>query len=297
MNIAAYVPKRLALVIVVVAVETFGIHLDLEPIRNHEQVLAGNNSLICKMSTGTRYGQDYYLTPRTPRSRVSQSFNRQHDERNEVDYQQAEPLLRSSASDTFEGSGQQIQVRPISLELPPSPRKRGKKGSTQLLTTLTPWLSKAPLILGLIGALLLLGLFILSLQQPETLQKYILENPPTQNVEKVDGMPDFIDYSNYTDFPLEPSEYEEECWLIQEKMKSHPDYWDGMVVDVPHESPPGADGVCSSSITYMLDGSVGLAFDLALIAQVAALAREVSVWRLTINVVTKFFAAKENLYN
>jgi hypothetical protein len=47
------------------------------------------------------------------------------------------------------------------------------------------------------------------------------------------------------------------------------------MLDVPHEHVPGENGVCSSTITYVLDGNVGLFFDLALVAQAAALAREV----------------------
>jgi len=52
-------------------------------------------------------------------------------------------------------------------------------------------------------------------------------------------------------------------------------YWgeEGMhVMDVPHND--RRPGVCSSTITYMLDGRVGLGSDLTLMAQVAALARE-----------------------
>lgn len=62
-------------------------------------------------------------------------------------------------------------------------------------------------------------------------------------------------------------------------------YWhtpDSGSVDVEHVDDKqtdrtGVDGVvktCSSTITYMLDGMVGLAADLALLAQVAGLARE-----------------------
>jgi hypothetical protein len=61
---------------------------------------------------------------------------------------------------------------------------------------------------------------------------------------------------------------------------SHGEYWATMkgseTLDVPHEHDIGEGGVCSSTITYMLDGTVGLFYDLALIAQTAALAREVS---------------------
>jgi hypothetical protein len=52
-----------------------------------------------------------------------------------------------------------------------------------------------------------------------------------------------------------------------------PDRWNNIgPVDVYHLEAPG---VCSNTITYMLDGKVGLLADLALLAQTAALAREV----------------------
>ncbi|RXW22678.1 hypothetical protein EST38_g3189 [Candolleomyces aberdarensis] len=44
-------------------------------------------------------------------------------------------------------------------------------------------------------------------------------------------------------------------------------------MDVDHFDGPN-DNICNSTITYMLDGNVGLAADLALMAQAAALARE-----------------------
>ena len=57
--------------------------------------------------------------------------------------------------------------------------------------------------------------------------------------------------------------------------------------------------VCTKTITYQLDGNVGLAADLALMAQAAALAREVSFVRLLgyQNAVrTKRSSAQQNIY-
>ncbi|KAJ2918427.1 hypothetical protein MD484_g2011, partial [Candolleomyces efflorescens] len=60
---------------------------------------------------------------------------------------------------------------------------------------------------------------------------------------------------------------------------SHSGYWEqghnhaGAPMDVDHIDEP-SDKICNSTITYMLDGNVGLAADLALMAQAAALARE-----------------------
>ena len=48
------------------------------------------------------------------------------------------------------------------------------------------------------------------------------------------------------------------------------------VLDVVHHDNEGGAEVCTSTITYMFDGTVGLLADLALVAQAAALAREVS---------------------
>ncbi|PCH34248.1 hypothetical protein WOLCODRAFT_95105 [Wolfiporia cocos MD-104 SS10] len=56
----------------------------------------------------------------------------------------------------------------------------------------------------------------------------------------------------------------------------HAGFWDVPLIgplDVPHP-PDSQEGTCSRTITYMLDGQVGLATDLALMAQVAGIARE-----------------------
>lgn len=85
-----------------------------------------------------------------------------------------------------------------------------------------------------------------------------------------------ISYENYTEFPLTPWQYRAECRKATEGMKDMA-YWTDMMMDVPHRSAPG---VCRSSVTYMLGSEVGLMADLALLAQVAALADSVSFWRL-----------------
>jgi hypothetical protein len=72
--------------------------------------------------------------------------------------------------------------------------------------------------------------------------------------------------------PLHPLEYLKVCG--KHGYVHHGDYWDidhDMSPDVVNES----SIVCSKTITYMLDGTVGLTADLALMAQAAALAREV----------------------
>ena len=57
----------------------------------------------------------------------------------------------------------------------------------------------------------------------------------------------------------------------------HGDYWDiGFMeeMDIAHHEQLATEGnsmICSSTLTYMLDGTVGLTADLALMAQAAAL--------------------------
>jgi hypothetical protein len=58
----------------------------------------------------------------------------------------------------------------------------------------------------------------------------------------------------------------------------HSGYWEPMNMgpsDVPHTENKDHSKICSSTITYMLDGHVGLVADLSLLSQIAALAREV----------------------
>lgn len=105
-------------------------------------------------------------------------------------------------------------------------------------------------------------------------------NPPNEPVDQERPAPNrIIDYSNYTSFPLTPHQYAEECWS-QLSYKSHGGYWaeshHGGTADVATHKSDSDSRYCSNSITYMLDGtSSGLVAELALLAQVAGLAREV----------------------
>ena len=91
-----------------------------------------------------------------------------------------------------------------------------------------------------------------------------------------------ISYENYTRFPLTPKQYRAECRKIHEGGMRHMAYWTDMMTDVLHPPfAPGSDeGVCTRTVTYMLGSEVGLMGDLALLAQVAALADSVSSWML-----------------
>ena len=269
--------------------------------------------------------QDSLLSPRTPRSRASgrpaTTFHDDDDEEDghidkrtregdadadEIDmlHTQAQeyPLLRSSASVSFPMDPDQYARATASLNPPSSRRNRPPRSAGHVRTDtksldgkLKTFVDTAPLVLGILGVCILIVLILLSYNSPDVLQSYILKNstatpaPSRQGDSKVqDGMNIGIDYSNYTAFPLEPIEYEEECWSLQTKGGVvHGDYWGNrknsgenvhsQMLDVPHEDAPGDNGICSSTITYMLDGNVGLFFDLALIAQAAALAREVCI--------------------
>jgi len=86
-----------------------------------------------------------------------------------------------------------------------------------------------------------------------------------------------ISYENYTKFPMTPKQYRAECRKMHNGEMRHMAYWTDLMMDVPHPSGSGS-GVCKSTITYMLGSEVGLMGDLALLAQVAALADLVGPW-------------------
>ena len=84
-----------------------------------------------------------------------------------------------------------------------------------------------------------------------------------------------ISYENYTEFPLTPKQYRQECRKAHGGMR-HMAYWTDMKMDVPHPSHSGSgSGFCKSTVTYMLGSEVGLMGELALLAQIAALADSV----------------------
>ncbi|PIL31341.1 hypothetical protein GSI_06039 [Ganoderma sinense ZZ0214-1] len=97
--------------------------------------------------------------------------------------------------------------------------------------------------------------------------------------------PHLISYENYTSFPLTGNEYRAECNKLMGGFMSHGEYWEtrhGGGMDVEHHDdntnyhlPEGElTRVCSKTVTYLLDGHVGLVADLALMAQAAAFAHE-----------------------
>ncbi len=241
--------------------------------------------------------EQHQLTPRTPRtasgsrtSRLEQGFAKvQLSDVNEADFDdddrgalQSAPLLASSSTARFSSHIPRSRPSPIDA-------KDGKKRKT---ISASHMLSSLPLAVGIFIAGILLILIVLSLTRPEDLHRYIGTKPPNadlpSNAIPSSGMssakPDtgheteglhLISYDNYTTFPLQPIDYLRECAKMHQGYMKHGDYWDISfmgAMDVHHADDPA---ICSRTITYMLDGIVGLTADLALMAQAAALAREV----------------------
>ncbi|THH18995.1 hypothetical protein EW146_g2084 [Bondarzewia mesenterica] len=249
------------------------------------------------LSSARAYPSDTQgLTPRTPHSRAGraeEAFTEVEleqfgdDEYRTYSYahQQSEPLLASSASTSFPPSG--IRARGDEGQV-----KAGKAGPAERMVRWS--IKNAWLWLGSLMAVVLFIMVVLSWKRPEALLRAIGEKnatvlgegdpaPSIPSQEPPLNEEDLISYANYTQFPLRPVEYRAECdKLMGGFMPPHP-YWWG-TKDVLHHknTDPGKyhlpEGerteTCSSTITYMLDGHVGLLADLALMAQAAALARE-----------------------
>ena len=237
------------------------------------------------------------LTPRTPHLRpgraeegyteieLVQVTDYDHDHE-EPDEQQTTALLSSFANDNSPPSRDRNRVDESGIG---TRITRGKDKS--VLGTV---LSRLPLIAGVLLAGLLLALAILSFRSPVALPRFfgvsVTNKMPSNPLKSEPPTPppphNVLSYENYTTFPLLPSEYRSECYKLHTGYMSHGDYWEADrtgVLDVVHQNgkhdhqlPEGQPtAVCTSTITYMLDGEVGLLADLALMAQAAALAREV----------------------
>lgn len=257
------------------------------------------------------------LTPRTPHSRAgrgTESWYKPrdiHDEENDLYHRdtknehdlQNEPLLKSTTDATFPHRRETFGFQDTG---------RGRRRSKSRLD-FGKLVSRLPLLLGVFVALVLFVLLVLSLRRPDVLMDAIGhkegmfdENNDVEQVAPESEQPltppsnhgmehsTIISYANYSRFPLTPMEFLTECYNWFAGMKgTMPPYWfvpPGGAMDVVHKEDDlsTADShlpemetkrTCSSTITYMLDGYVGLAADLALMAQVAALAREVRVVR------------------
>jgi len=209
-------------------------------------------------------------------------YDHDHEEPNE---QQTTALLSSFANDNSPPSGHRSHVDQSGV----GTRISRVKDKSMLRTVL----SRLPLIAGVLLAGFLLALAILSFRSPASLPRFFGVSVTNEaSLDSTKGNPknpspphNVLSYENYTTFPLLPSEYRSECYKLHTGYMSHGEYWEAHQtgkLDVVHhngkhdhqlaEGQPTA--VCTSTITYMLDGEVGLLADLALMAQAAALARE-----------------------
>ncbi|KZT27677.1 hypothetical protein NEOLEDRAFT_1110503 [Neolentinus lepideus HHB14362 ss-1] len=238
--------------------------------------------------TGRSVSDQYQsLTPRTPHSRAGRAeeavdelrLDNGDSEYRTYQQQQAEPLLRSSASDSFPPTGY---------------RGRGDDENRGIEKKATnDFLARIPLYTGCTIAASIFVLFLLSVYRPATIAWVIGDQdayasqgsstPVPSQEATVSDATKYIFYENYTQFPLLPTEYAAECSKLMHGFMTHSGtYWNSSTLDVPHHDdhtnyhlPEGErTEVCSKTLTYMLDGHVGLLADLALMAQAAGLARE-----------------------
>lgn len=228
------------------------------------------------LSTSTaRASQSSELTPRTPRTphsragRAEEGFTAiELDEYGDDEYQtyrtetqahQSEPLLRSATDANF---GNRVDdTRPAATGRP------GKALSA------LEWVQKnVGLAGGVVISSFLLIMIYLALEKPATLAEYVGIDP-NATASTSTGAELIISYENYTHFPLTPEQYAYQCANLTGGFMKLGGFWDPGP-DVAHPSTSNPD-VCESSITYMLDGTVGLLADLNIMAQVAGLAREV----------------------
>jgi hypothetical protein len=231
------------------------------------------------------------LTPRTPHSRsgrAEEAFTEiELEQYGDGDYrehalqQQREPLLASSASASFPPTGYRARGDD---DLDIYRKSRGPRIVVQWLV------ANCGLVLGSVLALALLLAAGLSYKHPDILLSASGIAPSSIPTPQQDDTPPLhpentISYENYTRFPLDPLEYKSECHNLMGELTGPTKYWSGEKDVVHHDQVdpgkyPAPEGlptqICSKTITYMLDGHVGLLADLALMAQAAGLAREVN---------------------
>ena len=250
------------------------------------------------------------LTPRTPRTRLGKAEEGEDDS-----FYSTVELTAVQDEDSLPNEEGHTDSVPLLANIAPRTFGKGlaswKDGNGwSIKKAFASVVSSAPPTLGILVAMFLSFLVVVSWTWPEILPQYIGEmNSKPQNMEDEStneppppptsgslqptmelNNSNILSYANYDHFPLTPNQYLHECGLYQASI-AHPvgDYWyrpPGGPLDVIHhdvvehvnmaEHSPVIK-TCTSSITYMLDGYVGLAADLALMAQVAGLAREVSL--------------------
>ena len=233
------------------------------------------------------------LTPRTPRSRsgrAEEAFTEIELEQygdgeyREYAQQQREPLLASSTSASFPSSGYRAGG---------DDDQDTQKKNRSPFVVMQRFVSQCGLVLGSALALVLFLAIILSYKHPDYLlaASGIAESSPSpiptpkQDDNTLLHPENIISYENYTHFPLDPLEYKHECYKLMGEVMPPMKFWSGEQDVVHHDNVnagkyPASEGlpiqICDKTITYMLDGHIGLLADLALMAQAAGLAQEVS---------------------
>ena len=250
------------------------------------------------------------LTPRTPHnvnngsrtSRAEQGFAKlQLSEANDDEYDeqntlQSAPLLASSSTARFSIRSSRGRASPATKNA--TQRNIMMLHPTQILSVAV---SRLPLAFGIFMGGVLLILIVLSFTRPEALHRYVgakaPSTTPTTSPSPPESKANFLSYENYTTFPLHTQEYLLECAKQHQGYMAHGDYWDISpmgALDVKHVTDKS---ICSSTITYMLDGTVGLSADLALLSQAAALAHEVSdIIRAPLLVINRSFLEESNFF-
>ncbi|KIY69447.1 hypothetical protein CYLTODRAFT_442690 [Cylindrobasidium torrendii FP15055 ss-10] len=197
------------------------------------------------------------LTPRTPHSRAGRA---------EEGFT-AEELQAIRQHEYLDPDDQDSQSAPLLSSRTPKELK-----------SIGPLAARASILFWSCVAGFLLILAIVSFKNPGTLEWYMGINSltaattPAVSVAPVDPAL-LISYENYTSFPLQGKEYVHECWKLTDSRMPMGKFWVPMG-DVKDTAHTVDSEVCNSTITYLLDGDRGLLADVALIAQVAALARE-----------------------
>jgi hypothetical protein len=205
------------------------------------------------------------LTPRTPHSRAGDGDGtfaklqvsdgvEWEDLQASLSQQQTAPLLHSSHSGDFRPA-----VKSAKKEYHREPLSR---------------ISRLLLTGGILLAAFLLLLIVISWTRPDSLHRYLGIDLSTLG----GFQPQLATWNEPGNVPKRPLEYFEECNKMMSNFMSHGKYWGEMKGAEGHgqaHEVKQEEGVCSGSMTYMLDGRVGLAADLAIMAQVAAMAREV----------------------
>ncbi|KAF8758606.1 hypothetical protein RHS01_02616 [Rhizoctonia solani] len=205
----------------------------------------------------SRRGSETNLVPRTPHSRSgNQTFT--HAQNASIDF--APDASRDDLNETYEMT-QQSQTEPL----------LASSTSATFGDDVHKLIDAESRAFGVVFSLSLCLLIFVSMYWPNKLQEFIGTSQP--DVSDDTAVVGNSNYSAYSAFPLTPEQYDRNAGnnrrvISMEATGINPQG----VADVKHSE--NNRKVCSSTITFMFDGNRGLMADLALIAQLAGLARE-----------------------